>query len=135
MPTFRAIQPNRSFLAILLMIPAVVFVTANLLKYQVGLDQPYDAFSPIWSTDAGVYQGAFNSVVLLGPLAGMALIAWAVVRLSFGRRDGTWVASVSVQKRWPELAVLGAGLSLMAVMGLYLIAENLPCILGRQVLC
>jgi hypothetical protein len=73
--------------------------------------------------------------VLLGPLVGLALVAWSVIRLSFGRRDGGWVASLSVEKLWPQLAVLGAGVSLQGVIGLYLVAENLPCILGRQVLC
>jgi hypothetical protein len=135
MPNIHAIQWNRSLAGALLMIPAVLFVTANLLKYQVGLTQPYDVLSPAWSTDVAAYQAAFNSVVLLGPLVGLALVAWSVIRLSFGRRGGGWVASLSVEKRWPQLAVLGARVSLLGVMGLYLIAENLPCILGRQVLC
>ena len=135
MPNIHAIQPNRSLIAALLMAPGLLFVTANLFKYQVGLAQPHDVLAPIWTTDVGAYQAAFNSVLFLGPLVGLALVAWSVVRLSLNRREGGWVASLSVEKRWPQLAILGAGLSLMGVMGLYLIAENLPCILGRQVLC
>ena len=51
MPTINAIQPNRNLVAALLMVPALLFVTANLLKYQLGLTQPYDLLAPIWSTD------------------------------------------------------------------------------------
>ena len=130
-----ALLPDRSLFAGLLMIPAMLFVTANLLKYQAGLAQPYDVLAPIWSTDVAAYQAAFDSLVLLGPLAAMALVARSVVGLSFARRDGGWVASLSVEKRWPRIALIGSGLLLLGVMGLYLIAENLPCILGRQVLC
>jgi hypothetical protein len=83
-----AIQQNRRFAGALLMIPSVQFVTANFLKYQVGLTQPYEVLSPAWSTDIAAYQAAFNSVVLLGPLVGLALVAWSVIRLSFSRRDG-----------------------------------------------
>jgi hypothetical protein len=37
-----AIQRNRRFAGALLLIPTVLFVTANFLKHEVGLTQPYD---------------------------------------------------------------------------------------------
>ena len=92
-------------LAVALLVPAVLFVTVNLLRYQVGVAQPYDTLSPLWSTGVDAYQLAFNATVLPG-----LAIPVAIGALAFGA-------------------------ALVGVMGIYLIAENPPCTLGRQLFC
>jgi hypothetical protein len=127
--------PRTRLLAFGLLVPASLFVLSNLLRYQVGIAQPYNALSPLWSTGIGAYQFAFNAMVLVGPMIAMAIAALAVLRVRFAQTGAGWSVAVTIRRRWPELAVLAFGVALVGVMGLYLIAENLPCILGRQVLC
>jgi hypothetical protein len=137
--------PSRTrLLAFTLLIPASLFVVSNVLRYQVGIGQPYDALSPLWHTSFGSYQGAyefaFNATVLVGPMIAMAIAALAVLRVRFARTHSDpyqegWSVAVTIRRRWPEIGVLTFGVGLVGVMGLYLIAENLPCILGRQLYC
>ena len=122
-------------LAVALLVPAVLFVTVNLLRYQVGVAQPYDTLSPLWSTGVGAYQLAFNATVLLGPVIAMTIAAVAVLRVRFARTNAGSNVAMTIRRRWPEIGVLAFGAALVGVMGIYLIAENLPCIRGRQLYC
>ena len=114
-------------LAAALVLPAVAFVAANVLKYGFGVD----AVSNVLGRFAEPGEGAFNIVVtalvLLFPVVALAIALLPIVRLRLGRSDGTVEAAVSLRLEWARLAVALVALTVLAVLAGYLAAENAAC--------
>jgi ABC-type methionine transport system permease subunit len=122
-------------LAAALVLPAVAFVAANVLKYGFGVD----AVSNVLGRFAEPGEGAFNIVVtalvLLFPVVALAIALLPIVRLRLGRSDGTVEAAVSLRLEWARLAVALVALTVLAVLAGYLAAENAACWLGSARAC
>ena len=126
------ISPRMTIAAGLALLPALLFVSANVLKYELGVPEVYDALAPIAQPAPDLVGDA---IVLLGPLVALAIVAASAVRVSIQRTAGAVTGSITVAVGWPVIAFGAASLSLLAVMGGYVVAENLPCILGKQLVC
>jgi hypothetical protein len=122
-------------LAAALVLPAVAFVAANVLKYGFGVD----AVSNVLGRFAEPGEGAFNIVVtalvLLGPVVALTIALLPIVRLRLGRSDGTVEAAVSLRLEWARLAVALVALAALAALAGYLAAENAACWLGSAGMC
>jgi heme/copper-type cytochrome/quinol oxidase subunit 2 len=122
-------------LAAALVVPAVAFVAANVLKHGFGVD----ALSNVLGRFAEPGDGAFNVVVtalvLVGPVVAVAIVLVPIVRLRLGRSDGTAEAAVSVRLEWPRLAIVLVAIAVLAVLATYLAAENAACWLGSARSC
>jgi ABC-type methionine transport system permease subunit len=122
-------------LAAALVLPAVAFVAANVLKYGFGVD----AVSNVLGRFAEPGEGAFNIVVtalvLLFPVVALAIALLPIVRLRLGRSDGTVEAAVSLRLEWARLAVALVAVTVLAVLAGYLAAENAACWLGSARAC
>jgi hypothetical protein len=119
-------------ISIVLLLPALLFVSANLLKYSVGVPWPYDALAPIGRPVPNL---TGDAIVLLGPLLAAALIGLRTVRVSVVRNVGTVTASLTVAPSRTAVLIVGLSVVILGVMGVYLVAENLPCIAGQRVSC
>ena len=102
------------------------FVTASLLKYELGIGFLFDPLEALFA-DPG-RQHVFNlvsPVVFLGGL-GLALVlnAYAVVRLNVSREDGVIVGTVRLRTRFWNIAVAGVSLLLLVTLVAYFFAEN-----------
>lgn len=124
-----------ALIAALLVLPAVLFVAANLLKY--GLDVAFlsDALGPFAEPGRGAADVVVTGVVLLGPVAALAIALLPLVRLRLGRSDGTIEASMFLRLRWPQMAVAVVALAVLAALGAYLVAENAACWFGSATAC
>lgn len=121
--------------ALVLLAPALVFVSANLLKYSFGAPFAHDLLEPFLDPDPAVLAAARDLLVLLGPVAALALSVAAIVRLGVRQEGGAVHATLTVQLTWPHLAVAALSLAILAAMGAYLVAENLPCLAGVRAHC
>lgn len=119
--------------ALLLLAPAVLFVLANVLEHELGLPALAEALGPLAEPTGGA-EALVTAVVLLGPLAAIAL-ALPVLRLRLERRGETLEAMISVRLRGAHLAVALASAAVLAVLLLYLAAENHRCWLGPATSC
>lgn len=102
----------------LVAIPAIVFVTLNLLKYQFGVLP-------------GIDVPAFHPAVLLGGgMAAVLLNAWSILEFRISRENRkVWLSFGFTWRPW-NIAVLGvAGLFLLILVA-YVILENLAHALG-----
>jgi hypothetical protein len=131
-------EPSRrwsTLLAAALVLPAVAFVSANVLKYGFGVD----AVSNVLGRFAEPGEGAFNLVVtalvLLGPVVALAIALLPIVRLRLGRSDGTVEAAVSLRLEWRRLAIALVALAVLAVLAGHIAAENAACWLGSATRC
>lgn len=118
--------------AALLVVP-VVFLVSQMLVYELkvpGLSNPFDVFyNRPGQAGVGYLMDAF---IFLGPLVALALALPLFLRQSVRWRpsSGT-ILTVSLTPGGLVAAALTlVGLGLSAVFVAYLVAENLPCLLG-----
>jgi hypothetical protein len=122
--------PSRRSAAVgfVLLLPTLAFMAANILVYEFGVRS---LVGSLWVFEPWPVQG----LIVLGPLAALLLNGLSVLRLRLRREPGSLVGRVTVRLSAPHLAVLVVGAALLAAMALYLVGENLPCLLGRQPTC
>ena len=121
--------------AALLVVP-FGFVLLNVLQYQLGIPVPWNPFNSVYDQVSGTsWRYLLDGVLLFSPVAALMLVFFSQVRISAGQ-DQAVLARIEIQKA-SRLAclVVGGSLAVLGVMGLYLAAENLPCLLGQQVSC
>lgn len=108
-----------------LVLPALVFVAANVLKFQLGVDGPYDTLELVLDPRPPLAWVLVQALVLAGPVIALALSAFAIVRASATRRDGTVEMRATLRLHPGHLVAGVLSLALLASMALYLVAENL----------
>jgi len=125
-----------ALLAAALLVVPFGFVLLNVLQYQLGIPVPWNPFNSVYDQVSGTsWRYLFDGVMLFSPVAALMLVFFSQVRISVGQ-DQAVLARIEIQKA-SRLAylVVGGSLAVLGVMGLYLAAENLPCLLGQQVTC
>ncbi len=106
----------------LLFTPAL-FVTASILKYQLGLGFPYDPLAGIFSSRA--FDRASPALLLGGLVVALVLNVYAVADLSVRREPDAYTGRVRVARRVANLIVIaGSALVLTLLLG-YLFVENI----------
>ncbi len=102
-----------------LVAPTALFVTASILKYQLGVPFLYDSLG-------GAIEVMDSPFVILGGLlAALALNLWPVLRVSVKREPDAFVGTVTVRPQVWNVAVLGLSTVLLATIMVYLVMENL----------
>ncbi|HUQ78056.1 MAG TPA: hypothetical protein VM427_04190 [Patescibacteria group bacterium] len=110
-------------IAFLVMIPSAALVAGSLLKYIGGISAPFDAIEPAMTPLLASPMG--DKLLLLAPCAAFALAILPFARLRVGRRHGRLAASGEVALPFLNVAVGLVAAALVAIMGLYGLAENL----------
>ena len=105
----------------LLFTPAL-FVTASMLKYQLGVGFLYDALAGIFSSRA--FDRASPALLLGGLVMALALNVYAVADLSVRREQDAYAGRVRVARRVAHLIVIAGSALLLTVLLGYLVVEN-----------
>ena len=112
------------------------FVLVNVLQYELGIPVPWNPYAGVYDQISGTsWTHLFDAVILLSPIMALLIMILSQVRISWG--DGNAVlARVEIRSASRlAYAVVGISVALLGVMGLYLMFENFPCLLGQQVTC
>lgn len=118
-----------------LVLPAVVFVAANVLKYGLGVDALSNVLGSFAEPGEGPVNLVVTALVLVGPVVAIAIALVPIVRLRLGSSDGTVEAAVSLRLEWARVAIALVALAVLAVLAGYLAAENAPCWFGSARAC
>lgn len=121
--------------ATLLVLPAILFVSSSLLKYQGGYEAIYDGFFGTVFDQRNSWELPLNLLIVLGPVLALALVGFASTRFGLSRLDGSVEASVVVRMNKWMIATTLASILVLAAMLAYLLLENLPCMVGGRVTC
>ena len=113
----------------------MVFVSANILKYGLGVGLVADALGPFTDPSPGPVDALVSGLVLLGPVAALAVALPRVMRLRFGHDKDAVEATVRLRLRWPLVAVAFSSLLMVAMLGGYLVLENGACWFGSASAC
>ena len=122
-------------IALVLLVPALRLEAAGMSKFYWSPTNPvYLAFESVFSQAAGLSLLA-QGLVVVGPVLAIALAALPIVRVRVQREDSTLVGTVALKLSSLNLIVLACGVLVFAVIALYVIGENAPCILGYRLSC
>lgn len=105
----------------LLFTPAL-FVTASILKYQLGVGFLYDALAGVFSSRA--FDRASPPLLLGGLVLALVLNVYAVADLSVRGEHEDVVGRAGVKRRVANLVVIAASALLLTVLLGYLFVEN-----------
>lgn len=118
-----------SILTLLIMLPAILFITTLVLKYGLGINGPYDTLSPSLEK-MGITESLgwnINLLILSGPLLAIIISLIQVLRIEhFFSNEELQLRVVIKKKRLPIIILLLGTLS-MATLFLYLTGENCKC--------
>ena len=123
-----AIMSYRSaaFLELILSLPAALFVSAQVLKYELGAPFLYDALGFFSSPARYPLYHALSPVIFLGgTLAAVALNAWIVLRVGVRRENDTIVGTFTLVPKAANLSVIVLAGSVLMILVTYLVVENL----------
>ena len=112
------------------------FVMINVLQYELGIPIPWNPYNNVYDQISGTsWTILFDAVILLSPMVAFALVVMSQVGIS-SEGDKAMLSRIEIRKA-SRLAyvVVGTSVALLGAMGLYLVFENLPCLLGQQVSC
>ena len=112
------------------------FVLINVLQHELGIPIPWNPYDSVYDQISGTsWTYLFDAVMLFSLIAAVTLVVISQIRIS-GSDDKAVLSRIEIRKA-PRLAyvVVGTGVALLGVMGLYVVFENLPCLLGQQVIC
>ena len=133
---WREHMSKSALIAAMMLVLPFGFVLVNVVQYELGIPVPWNPYDGVYDQVRGTsWKYLFEGVILFSPVVALLMVFFSQVRFS-GGQDKAVFARVEIQ-RAPTLAyiVVGTSLALLGVMGLYLVFENLPCLLGQQVVC
>ena len=126
---------NRINLALLLLAVPLLFVTYNVLAYELNITAMQTWLNPLFGNP--LFETLFTIVILVSLPATLLLLGLPLLRTFQVRRDsGHLHLSLAIKR--PGLlssAGLALGLLLTAIIAAYLVAENWQCIIGLAVSC
>jgi hypothetical protein len=111
-----------------LVVPAAIFVTANVLQYGLGVKGAADWFDPLFEV-AGL-GWLLSAVILAGPVAALLLAASRLLPIKLIRDGDAWEVRIRVRTdRW-AIAIAAISLLVGGILAGHLVAENLACAIG-----
>lgn len=116
--------------ALLLSLPTAYFIAISVLKYELGVDGPFDSIAP-WLERMGIKETPgwnINLLILLGPVVACLLTIFQVLKIEWEFMKEVFRFHVTIRKRWFSLLVTAFSLSLLAILFIYLFGENCNCI-------
>ena len=129
--------PLSSVIGFLLLLVPAIFIAVNVLEYELGIPIAWNPFDAIFNgREPSLLTHTVNTFIILGPVLGIAALVIPLTRVRLNSDRRGFAVTVAVQRTtWAHIGLIVLSLLTIAVMGTYLVAENLPCILGQQTTC
>jgi hypothetical protein len=122
-------QNGIAIISLLLALPTAYFIVIAVLKYELGVDGPFDSIAPLlesWGVKESLGWN-INLLILFGPLLAFFLTIFQLLGLRMQFTQNHFLFQITVRKRWLPLLVAGFSISLLAVLFTYLFGENCIC--------
>ena|SRR5436190_22337486 len=116
-------QNGIAIASLLLALPTAYFLSISVLKYEMGVDAPFDAIAPFLER-MGIKETLgwnINLLILLGPLVAFALSIFQVLKIKFQFTQNHFLFQVILKKRWLPLLVAAFCVSLLAILFIYVV--------------
>ena len=114
--------------ALLLALPTGYFILINLLN-EIGIADPYNASQPLLE-NLGIRQSLgwnINLLISFGPIIALIISVFQVLKIKFHFSKEQIDFSARLQLKWFPLLVAALSAGLLAILFIYLFAENCNC--------
>ena len=116
-------------LGLILAIPTAYFIFISVLKYQFGINDPFDILQP--SLERMGIKNAIgwniNLLILFGPVLAFLLTVFQVLRIKWEFTQREFQFQFTIHKKWFPILVAAFSLGILAVLFAYGFAENCNC--------
>ena len=122
-------QNGIAIISLLMALPAACFIAIAVLKYELGVEGPFDAIDPLlqnWGIKESLGWN-INVLILFGPLLAFLLTIFQLLSLRMQFTQNHFLFQIIIRKRWLPLLVAGFSISLLAILFAYLFGENCIC--------
>jgi hypothetical protein len=126
-------ESRRLLVAVVLLVPSAVFVTANVLQYWLGIDGAAEWIDPLFQIDPIGWLA--TALILLGPVVTFLIAAARLLPIKVERDEDTWKIQLRVRIEPRAIALTAASLVFGGILLGHLVAENLPCLAGLRSSC
>lgn len=116
-----------TIVSLLLALPTAYFICISILKYEMGVEAPFDTIAPFLE-QLGIKETLgwnINLLILLGPVIAIMLSILQVVKMDWQFSKEQFHFQFMIRKSWFPLLVVAFSVSLLAVLAIYLIGDNL----------
>ena len=120
-------QNGIALASLLLALPTAYFICISVLKYELGIDAPFDSIAPLLER-MGIKEALgwnINLLILLGPAVAFLLTIFQVLKIDWQFNKEHFLFHFTISKRWLPLLIAGFSISLLVILTIYLIGENL----------
>lgn len=122
-------QNGIAIASLLLALPTAYFIAISVLKYELGVDGPFDTIAPVleqWGIKETLGWN-INLLILFGPIVAFLLTIFQLLSIRLQFTQNHFLFQIIVRKRWLPLLVAGISVSLLAILFIYLVGENCQC--------
>ena len=129
--------PLSSVISFLLLLVPALFISVNVLEYELGIPIAWNPFEAIYDGgESSLLTYTVDASIVLGPVLAVAVLVIPLTRVRLDSDRHGFALTITVHKStWAHIGLIVLSVLTIAVMGTYLVAENLPCILGQQTTC
>lgn len=121
------IKPNViAIISLLLALPTAYFICISVLKFELGVDGPFDSVAPFLER-MGINETIgwnINLLILFGPFITFLLTIFQVLTIRFQFTQNHFLFQFLIKKRWLPMVVAAFSVSLIAFLFVYLAGEN-----------
>lgn len=118
-----------SIIGLLFAIPTAYFIFISVLKYQFGINDPFDILQP--SLERMGIKNAIgwniNLLILFGPVLAFVLTIFQVLRIKWEFTQHEFQFQFTIHKQWFPILVATFSLGMLAVLLAYGLGENCNC--------
>lgn len=118
-----------NILALILVLPTFYFICISVLKYNLGIDAPFDAAAPVLER-LGIKESIgwnINLLIIFGPLIALAISLMQILGIEWNFTREQFNFRLAVQKRWLPLSIVMVSSLVLATLFIYLLGENCNC--------
>jgi len=113
-------------IALLLIVPVLLFVSASVLKYELRVPFLYDGLGFLASPPRRAFYDAVSPFLFLGgPTLAVLLNLPAILQVRIQREGGELTGSFRLRPRTLNAVVVATGLTLLGILLAYLVVENI----------
>lgn len=115
---------------------SALFVIVNVLQYEIGINLAWNPFDIVLErTKDTPLRLVFDAVILFGPAVAVGLFILPHVEIRLRPGEDELAAIVIHKVEGLSLLLIGLSVLVLGIIGLYLVGENLACLIGQQVSC
>jgi hypothetical protein len=121
------IKPNIvAIISLMLALPTAYFICISLLKFELGVDAPFDSTAPFLEK-MGIKETIgwnINLLIVFGPFIAFLLTIFQVLTIRFQFTQNHFLFQFLIKKTWLPILVAAFSISLLAFLFVYLVGEN-----------